>query len=120
VEENNIGKQIKITAKKPLSTKENSGLYKQKTGFRSQSTHSDRILHLQRTISNQAVQRLIRSEVLQAKLMVGQPEDKYEQEADKVAEAVIRMREPDLLHQPGSHLFRVWKWLRIWKLTSTS
>lgn len=36
--------------------------------------------------------------------MVGQPEDKYEQEADRVADAVIRMIEPDPLHQPGKFL----------------
>lgn len=99
-----MGKQIKINTKKSLSTKENSGPHKQKTGFRSQSSHVDRILHLQRTISNQDVQKLIRSGVLQAKLMVGQPKDKYEQEADRVAEAVIRMIEPDPLHQPRKFL----------------
>lgn len=95
-----MGKQIKINAKKSLSTKENLGHHKQKTDFRSQSSHVDRILHLQRTISNQDVQKLIRSGALQTKLMVGQPEDKYEQEADRVAEAVIRMIEFDPLHQP--------------------
>jgi hypothetical protein len=55
---------------------------------------ADRILFLQRTIGNQAVQRLIKSGTLQAKLMIGQPGDKYEQEADQVADAVMRM--PDL------------------------
>jgi len=58
---NNIGERIKITARKPLSTKEKSAPHKQKTGFRSQSSYVDRILFLQRTIGNQAVQRLIKS-----------------------------------------------------------
>lgn len=44
------------------------------------------ILQLQRTIGNRAVGRL-----LQAKLAIGQPNDKYEQEADRVAEEVMRM-----------------------------
>jgi len=63
-----MGERIKITAKKPLSTKENSASNKQKTGFRSQSSHVDQILFLQRTIGNQAVQRLIKSGALQANM----------------------------------------------------
>ncbi len=62
----------------------------------SQSMNSpvDRILFLQRTIGNQAVARLIKSGELQAKLRIGQPGDIYEQEADRVAEQVMRM--PDV------------------------
>jgi len=62
-------------------------------------TPSDRILFLQRTIGNQAVQRLMRSGTLQAKLKIGQPGDKYEQEADRVADAVMRMPEPGVQRQ---------------------
>jgi Domain of unknown function (DUF4157) len=42
------------------------------------------ILHLQRQVGNQAVGRLI-----QAKLTVGEPNDVYEQEADRMAAAVV-------------------------------
>ena len=64
----------------------------------------DSIIHLQQTIGNQAVQRLLRSNGLndikgtgiQAKLKVSQPGDLYEQEADRVAEQVTRMS--------GSHI----------------
>ena len=94
-----MGEQIKVNTKKPLSTKENSAHHKQKTGFRSQSSHVDRILYLQRTIGNQAVQRLIISGTLQAKLKIGQPGDVYEQEADRVADAVMRMPEPGVQRQ---------------------
>ena len=94
-----MGERIKVTANKPLSTKENSASNKQKTGFRSQSSHVDQILFLQRTIGNQAVQRLIKSGALQAKLRIGQPGDKYEQEADRVADAVMRMPEPGVQRQ---------------------
>lgn len=61
----------------------------------SQSMNSpvDRILFLQRTIGNQAVQRLIKSGALQAKLRIGQPGDIYEQEADRVADHVMRMQD---------------------------
>jgi len=94
-----MGELIKINAKKPLSTKENSTSNKQKTGFQSQSTHVDQILFLQRTIGNQAVQRLMRSGALQAKLRIGQPGDVYEQEADRVADEVMRMPEPEMQRQ---------------------
>jgi hypothetical protein len=47
------------------------------------------LLQLQRQIGNQAVSRLI-----QAKLKVGKPNDTYEQEADRVADTVMRMPNP--------------------------
>jgi len=43
------------------------------------------VLHLQHTLGNQAVSRLV-----QAKLKIGQPGDRYEQEADRVADTVMR------------------------------
>jgi len=55
-----------------------------------------RILHLQRTIGNRAVQRLFATGVIQAKLKIGRPGDIYEQEADRVAEQVMSMPEPAL------------------------
>lgn len=54
-------------------------------------------LNLQRTIGNQAVQRL------QAKLTVGAPGDIYEQEADRVAEQVMRMPDGDITAFSGLH-----------------
>jgi hypothetical protein len=58
------------------------------------------ILHLQRTIGNQAVQRLLEASAanahaaIQPKLTIGTPGDKYEQEADRAAEQVMRMPGP--------------------------
>lgn len=52
---------------------------------------ADRVLFLQRTIGNQAVERMIRSGTLQAKLRIGQPGEEYEEEADRVADQVMRM-----------------------------
>ncbi|MCP5103257.1 MAG: DUF4157 domain-containing protein [bacterium] len=58
------------------------------------------ILHLQRTLGNREVRRLIKSGTLQAKLnrvsrlTINQPNDKYEQEADRVADKVMRMPDP--------------------------
>ncbi|KAF5424741.1 hypothetical protein C5S42_12470 [Candidatus Methanomarinus sp.] len=62
-------------------------------------TPVDRILFLQRTAGNQAVSRLMKSGALQAKLKIGHPGDKYEQEADRVADAVMRMPEPGVKQQ---------------------
>jgi hypothetical protein len=74
-------------------------------------------LQLQQTIGNQAVQGLIRScpafpgacptggachtcpVRVQAKLAIGQPGDAYEQEADRVAERVMTMPEPQVQRQ---------------------
>ena len=49
-------------------------------------------------MGNQAAQRLLREGVIQAKLTVNQPGDRFEQEADRVAETVMRM--PDLASKP--------------------
>lgn len=62
--------------------------------MQSMDTPVDYILFLQRTAGNQDVQRLIKSGTLQAKLKIGQPGDKYEPEADRMADAVMRMPEP--------------------------
>ena len=56
-----------------------------------------RLLQLQRTIGNRAVQRLI-----QTKLQVSQPDDVSEREADRVAEYVMQMPEPQAQHNTGS------------------
>jgi hypothetical protein len=55
-----------------------------------------KIMFFQKTAGNQAVQRLIKSQALQAKLIIGQPNDVFEQEADRVAEQVMRMPGPVL------------------------
>lgn len=90
-----MGKIAKATNRKPEAKSKNSVAHIRKTEHSpSINTSIDRILFLQRTIGNQAVQRLIRSGALQAKLRIGQPGDIYEQEADRVADTVIRMPEP--------------------------
>jgi hypothetical protein len=57
------------------------------------------LIQLQRTLGNQAIQRLLSTNVLQAKLKIGQPNDIYEQEADRVADLVMRMSDPRLQRQ---------------------
>lgn len=81
-----------VSAKASVANKENKVPSTQKSDFvQSMSSPVEQILFLQRTVGNQAVGRLIKSGVLQAKLKVGQPGDIYEQEADRVAGQVMRM-----------------------------
>jgi len=102
-----MNERVKVTSKTPESKRDNSVSQTRKTDF-SQSFRSpvDQILSLQRTIGNQAVQRLFkvgggqRSAVggqTQAKVKISQPGDIYEQEADRVADAVMRMPEPQVV-----------------------
>jgi hypothetical protein len=59
----------------------------------------DRLLRLQTTIGNQAVQALFRTGMLQAKLTVGQPDDVHEREADRLADTVMAMPDPAVSRQ---------------------
>jgi hypothetical protein len=53
-------------------------------------------LHLQQA----RVRYILRSPTFQPKLTIGQPNDKYEQEADRVADEVMRMPEPHVQRKP--------------------
>jgi len=95
-----MGERVGLTVKMPEVNRNNSDSRMQRTNHsRSVNPSVDRILFLQRTVGNQAVQRLLRSGALQAKLRIGQPGDVYEQEADRVADAVMRMPEPGVQQQ---------------------
>lgn len=84
------------TADKFSEKKSSHGVSRKAKTASSASVNSpvDEILSLQGTIGNQAVQRLLKSGNLQTKLKIGRPNDIYEQEADRVADAVMRMPEP--------------------------
>src|SRR5512137_1323143 len=58
-----------------------------------------KLLHLQRTVGNRELQRLLSSGLIQAKLTVSRPDDIYEKEADQVADRVMRMPDPMLQRQ---------------------
>ncbi len=103
----------KATISKSPETKNDSRSRNiQKSEFspsKSVGTPIDQIMFLQRTVGNQAVQRMLQGsgvrgqqsgasgqglfKRIQAKLKIGQPNDKYEQEADRVAVQVMRMEE---------------------------
>ncbi|KAF5427245.1 MAG: hypothetical protein C5S41_01695 [Candidatus Methanomarinus sp.] len=91
---------VKLETKNPDIKQKNSNIPMRKSKHpQSTNTSADRILFLQRTIGNQAVSRLIESRTLQAKLKIGQPGDIYEQEADRMAEQVMHMPEPQVQRQ---------------------
>jgi hypothetical protein len=57
------------------------------------------VLHLQQTYGNRYVQRLVESVKAQAKLTVNAPNDVYEQEADRVADATTSTVNSSIQHQ---------------------
>ena len=91
-----MNERISIMNQRPKVKSQNRHpqIQRKKNHSKTKNSPVDRILFLQRTAGNQAVQRLIKSGALQAKLRIGQPGDTYEQEADRVAEQVMRMPEP--------------------------
>ena len=46
------------------------------------------------------IHNILRSTGAQAKLTIGQPNDKYEQEADRIADQVMRMPGPEIRPKP--------------------
>lgn len=92
-----MAEKSQFVVKKPDAKRDNSVFKSRKPGYsQSMNSPTDRILFLQRTIGNQAVQRLIKSGALQTKLRISQPGDKCEQEADWIADAVLQKPKPKL------------------------
>lgn len=75
---------------------------------RSSRTHdrpgspASRMFALQQTAGNSAVQKILKSGAIQASIRIGQPNDLYELEADRVADQVMRMPEPGVQRQCSS------------------
>lgn len=73
---------------------------KSKPGKIQRAKHS--VFQMQQIIGNRAMVQMMRSNTIQAKLTVGQPDDIYEQEADRVADQVMRMPNPVMrIPDPG-------------------
>ena len=51
-------------------------------------------IRLVQQLGNQGLQTLLRARLMQAKLTVSHPQDSFEQEADRVADQVMRMPAP--------------------------
>ncbi len=92
----------KTTASQTTESKSNtSPVSAGKTEYNHRLAHKRQILQLQRRIGNSGVQKLYASGRLSAKLKIGKPGDKYEQEADRVAGQIMNMPEPLIRAQPG-------------------
>ncbi len=61
----------------------------------------DPMMQFQQALGNQAMLRLLQSGAVQAKLKIGKPNDKYEQEADRVAEQVMRTSDSGIQRKPN-------------------
>lgn len=83
------------TIEKPSPTPKGAGI--------SQGTRSpwDQMLFLQQTIGNQRVRKLLHSGKIQPKLKINTSDDAYEQEADLIAERIMRMPDPSMQRKPG-------------------
>lgn len=100
-----MSENIRQNAKKTETRRGNLISHKPKKRLsqtKSKNSPVDHILHLQRTIGNRAVARLIKSGTIQAKLTIGKPNDIYEKEADSVADRVMSMPEGALAPAPAS------------------
>ncbi len=60
----------------------------------------EQLLQLHRQYGNRAVQMMYETGQLQAKLNIGPPGDRYEREADSVAERVMSMANPQIRPKP--------------------
>lgn len=92
--------RAKLKTKTPEPKRDNSFKAQRTNFFYSTNSPNKQILFLHKTIGNQAVERLFKSGVIQANLKIGHPNDIYEQEADRVAERVMRMPEPGIQMKP--------------------
>ncbi len=89
-----MNKVNKIAAKKSEAKRVDTVSRVRKGKLKTVDSPDNQIEYLQRTIGNQAVQRLFKSEDIQAKLKIGKSNDKYEKEADRIADIVMRMPDP--------------------------
>ena len=80
---------------KPFEIKSEKSVSSSREADFSQSHHSpeEHTLFLQGMFGNQEVQKLFKDGMIQAKLRIDQPGDKYEQKADRIADIVMRMPE---------------------------
>lgn len=85
------------------TAKNNSTPYQTKKHVSSLSLNSpiEHIQRLQQNLGNQAVQSLYKSGKLQAALKIGQPNDAYELEADRMADHIMRMPDSAVQLKPG-------------------
>jgi hypothetical protein len=86
---------------KPTTTRKNLNIDPKKPSSDNQPPiKSHPLLQFQGAAGNQAVQSIIRSHKIQTKLRINNPNDIYEQEADRLSEQVMGMSEPSIAVAP--------------------
>ncbi len=87
---------VKATATKPLGSAKSisSSPARQVEAVVRFNSPLNQVMNLHQTLGNREVQRLFKAGKLQAALKIGQPNDIYEQEADRMADRVMRMEAP--------------------------
>jgi len=102
-----LSERTNAAAKTTEAKKDNSVSQQRKTEPpQPMRSPADRIKFLQRTIGNQRLQGLLRSGALQAKLKISTPGDRYEQEADRVAERVVASKPMQAPHEGKAQVQR--------------
>jgi hypothetical protein len=87
-----LSEKARATVKAPAAKTETASTpLRQHEGASPCVSPYEQVIQLQRTVGNQAVQGLFKSGLIQTKLRAGAPNDIYEQEADRVADQVMRM-----------------------------
>jgi len=89
-----------VLQKKPTEAPKRSPDFRGQNATARSDSVAGEVTVLQRSIGNQAVAQLYRSGLLQAKLKISEANDIYEQEANQVAEQVMRMPEPTIYRKP--------------------
>jgi hypothetical protein len=96
-----VSERAKAKVKAPEAKTERAASQRQQPGGVSlYASPYEYVFNLQRSIGNKGVAQLYRSALLQAKLRIGEPNDVYEQEADRVAERIMRMPDPTIQPKP--------------------
>src|SRR5580698_3191051 len=96
------GMRTVIPAQDSLQDRDSSSLARSNALAFGKANREHPLLRLQRSIGNQATLRMLQTRAIQTKLTVNEPGDQYEQEADRVADQVMRMSAP--LHEPSKAL----------------
>jgi hypothetical protein len=71
-------------------------IYRKKNNL---SKSNNDISRLQRSLGNQGFQKFLKNNNIQAKLNISQPNDKYEKEADEMADKVVKMSKSQIQQQ---------------------
>ena len=91
---------------KPMQKAKSATFAKPSLALSGQNRDMRAILNLQRTVGNRAFGQLVSSGILQTKLEISRPNDKYEQEADHIADQLMSMTESQGKNQskPVEHM----------------